>query len=133
MRPASGIWACLGWCLCVIGTADAADVRKCVGKTGNSYVSGACPPGTREAWARQVVAASTPAASRPSPVHADTRPARRKSGASVRQPRSSAKPSPERACEAAKRRRDELRDRDWYTLTYDQLSALDRRVARACR
>ncbi|HJR73717.1 MAG TPA: hypothetical protein VJ806_08770 [Luteimonas sp.] len=119
----------------MIGAADAADVRKCVGKAGNSYVSGTCPPGTREAWARQVVAEPTPAAApRPSRERGDTGPARRKSSAGHGRPRRSpAQPAPERACEAAKRRRDEVRDRDWYTLTYDQLSALDRRVARACR
>lgn len=133
MRSANGMWLCL--CLCIAGAADAADVRKCIGKAGNSYVSGACPPGTREAWMRQVVAESAPAAaSQASRAHAASGAARREPAAGRgRQRRASAPPAPERACEAAKRRRDEVRDRDWYTLTYDQLSALDRRVARACR
>ncbi|TKR29566.1 hypothetical protein FCE95_15665 [Luteimonas gilva] len=119
------------------GPADAADVRKCIGKGGNSYVSGACPPGMREAWVRQVVAEAAPAVdARTGRTRADraaTRSGKKAGGGHARQRRSSAQAPADRACEAAKRRRAEVRDRDWYTLTYEQLGALDRRVERACR
>lgn len=136
MRPGKAVWFfCMG--LCMAGVADAADVRKCIGKGGNSYVSGACPPGTREAWLRRVVAepvrAADPRASRTRADRAAPRSARKAADGHARQRRSSTQAAAERACEAAKRRRDEVRDRDWYTLTYEQLGALDRRVERACR
>lgn len=120
------------WLCAAGGIAAAGEVRKCGGREGHSYVSGDCPPGTREVWSRRiepepVVATGGPNPPRPTPEPAQRRPPR--AGAARR----AAPARKETACEAAKRRRDEIRDRDWYTITYERLSALDARVARACR
>ena len=120
--------------------ADAGEVRKCISPAGGNhhYVSGDCPAGTREVWMREV---------QPEPADAIAMQKRqaelnrwqqrsrgrgsagRSSGGRTKGPADKAG----RACETAKRRRDEVRDRDWYTLTLDQLRALDDRVAKACR
>lgn len=121
-----------------VAKAIAGEVRKCTHRDGSrTYVSGACPAGTREAWVRNV---------QPEPVTADTlrerqaelnrrqqrSRARGRSGVGS-QPGRTSRNNAAQACEAAKRRRGEVRDRDWYTLTLAQLRALDERVARACR
>lgn len=134
-RIAIIVWA---WLFATL-VAEAGEVRKCRSDAGHhTYVSGDCPLGTREVWTREI---------RPEPADAAAMQKhqaelnrwqqrnRRRGGPGrssgsrpqIRQDRAG------RACETAKRRRDEVRDRDWYTLTLDQLRALDDRVARACR
>lgn len=137
MRPGTGISIIACTCLFVAAAIDASEVRKCSARDGqSSYVSGDCPAGTREVWVREMkpepVAASEPkkAKSNRSPS-GERQQAGRHSGGGRRPPHAASKPG--QSCEAAKRRRDEVRDRDWYTLTLDQLRALDDRVARACR
>lgn len=132
--------AIIAWAwLSAVFVAEAGEVRKCRGDAGHHiYVSGDCPVGTREVWAREVQ--PEPA----DPVAMQKREAElnrwqqrsrgrggpgRNSGSQPQVRRDKA----DRACETAKRRRDEARDRDWYTLTLDQLRALDDRVAKACR
>lgn len=118
---------------------EAGELRKCSNHDGSHhhYVSGDCPAGTREVWVREV---------QPEPVDVVAM-QQRQAELNRWQPRSRARGGagrgsgrrPEgptdkanRACEAAKRRRDEVRDRDWYTLTLGQLRALDDRVAKSC-
>lgn len=121
-------------CLCAAGAVGAAELRKCEGKGGNSYVSGACPPGTREVWTRPVEPEPVVDTKREAAKQQRTA-ARSRSRSSNRgqRSRSAAQSTGPGSCEAAKRRRDDFRERHWYTITYEQLSALDQRVARACR
>lgn len=126
--------------LFTIVVADAGELRKCRSDAGghHHYVSGDCPAGTREVWMREV---------QPEPVDA-VAVQKRQAELNRWQQRSRARGAAGRgssgrsrgptdkagqACETAKRRRDEVRDRDWYTLTLDQLRALDDRVSKACR
>lgn len=142
MRPGMGVAIIVASAQLVAMTAEAGEVRKCRDDTGHpSYVSGACPPGTRELWLREVA---------PEPVPADDIPRRLRELRQwqERNQRSSARGYPSRrgfrsrpmpvdtqarACEKARRRRDEVRDRDWYTITIDRLRQLDDAVTRACR
>lgn len=128
------LWIVGAW-LGALAAADAGEgeARKCSGREGPSYVSGPCPPGTREVWTRRIESA---------PAAAPGRSQRRPAAEAPRKPRRAASAGrggrggatqKETSCEAAKRRRAEVRDRDWYTITYERLSALDERVARACR
>ena len=120
-------------CSVAVAGAGAGLVRKCSGRESHSYVSGACPPGTHEVWTRRVEL---------EPAAMDERKRGGPAAMAARKPRrppatghgqgTAGRPK-ETACDAAKRRRAEIRDRDWYTITYQRLSALDERVARACR
>lgn len=141
MRPGMGATILAGLVLLAATAAQADQVRKCSGRDGHhSYVSGACPPGTRQLWVLEVT---------PEPVAADE-PARRLAALEQWQWRQEQlrsrsmgvryrwRPRPRvdtaaRACDKARRRRDEIRDRDWYTVTIDRLRKLDEQVARACR
>ena len=114
-------------CLCAAGAVGATELRKCEGKGGNSYVSGACPPGTREVWRRAVEPEPAPA------VDKKREAKQQRTAGRGQRSRSAAQSAGPASCEAAKRRRDDFRDRHWYTITYEQLSALDQRVAQACR
>lgn len=131
VRVAIVAWA---W-LSLANSADAGDVRKCRDREGRySYVSGDCPAGTREIWVRQVQPEPVAEAARRNAEPKGRRQrSYRLSGAGSGHRTQDRKDKAGRACETAKRRRDEVRDRDWYTLTLDQLRALDERVARACR
>lgn len=120
-------------CLCAAGAVGATELRKCEGKGGNSYVSGACPPGTREVWTRSVEPEPAPAVDKKRETKQRTAARSRTSAGRGQRSRSAAQSAGPASCEAAKRRRDDFRDRHWYTITYEQLSALDQRVARACR
>ncbi|MCL1634753.1 hypothetical protein M2650_08935 [Luteimonas sp. SX5] len=137
MRIRTGVSLAVWACLFAAG-ADAGEVRKCEHRDGShSYVSGACPAGTRQAWVRDV---------EPEPVDADRLRERqtalnrwqqrsrvRGSSGGGSRPSQTSRNNAAKACETAKRRRNEVRDRDWYTLTLEQLRTLDDRVARACR
>jgi len=118
-------------------------VYKCVEPGGRAaYQSVPCRDGVTQAWAREVTV-SVPAA--PAPVAADegrrTVATRRSSAASspdlprshsraVARPRIDTRAA---ACETAKIRRADIRDRQWRTIRFDQLRELDEEVARACR
>lgn len=139
MGPAKRVAIILSAWLFATAVADAGELRKCRSDTSHhTYVSGDCPAGTREVWVREV---------QPEPVDATAMQKRqaelnrwqqrsRGKGGVGRGSRGRSQGATERtgrACETAKRRRDEVRDRDWYTLTLDQLRALDERVASACQ
>lgn len=140
MGPAKRIAILLTAWLFATAVVEAGELRKCSNRDGSHhhYVSGECPSGTREVWMREV---------QPEPVDAvalqkrqaelnrwqQRGRARRSAGRGSRGRSQGPADKAGRACETAKRRRDEVRDRDWYTLTLDQLRALDDRVAKACR
>ncbi|KFL37125.1 hypothetical protein [Arenimonas donghaensis] len=115
----------------------ATDLRKCVGATGAvSYQTLPCAEGARQAWVQPIKPGSAPpppksqASSRPrsqpspqAPAKTARRPApRRASAADLRRQR----------CEKARREADDLRDRLWNKLDFQQRSELDAKVARAC-
>lgn len=140
MGPAKRVAIIVSMWLFATVVADAGELRKCRSDTGghHHYVSGDCPAGTREVWMREMQPEPTDAVTlqkRQAELNRWQQHSRGRSGA--RRGSSSRMQGPTdkagRACETAKRRRDEVRDRDWYTLTLDQLRALDDRVAKACR
>jgi len=109
-------------------------IRKCVGPGGRTtYQSMPCSDGTTQAWSRDLPSAVPET---PLPPASDARrPAqttRRPVPSSRATPRS---PSETRAsaCDAAKARRADIRDRQWRSIRFDQLRELDDEVARACR
>lgn len=125
-------------CLQAMQDAMAGDVRKCIGGDGHpAYVSGLCPTGTREAWVREV--APEPDSPKDTQRRQDELrrwQSRRHAGTGRHGQagrRSASRSGGDKACEAAKHRRDEVRERDWYRMTFDTMSQLDAQVARACR
>lgn len=140
MGPAKRIAIILSTWLFTTVVADAGELRKCRSDAGghHHYVSGRCPAGTREVWMREVQPEPVDAVAlqkRQAELNRWQQRSRGRSGA-VRGSGGRTQGQTNRAgraCETAKRRRDEVRDRDWYALTLDQLRALDDRVARACR
>lgn len=124
----------------------ATQVHKCVAASGAvSYQSDACGEGQRTLWVRglDALAPLTPASALPRDgAAAATGPASRRTAP--------ARPSPPtrtatarranpahvnaaKRCEAARRAADETRHRQWSRLSFRERSALDARVARACR
>jgi len=109
------------------------ELRKCVAPGGaTSYQTAPCAEGATEAWSQPVQAEPV----RPAPRTAVGRLPVPRSAAGARAT-ATARPSPRdqrRArCDKARREADELRDRQWNRLGFDERSALDARVARACR
>ena len=128
-----GIGSLAAWVVLVSAPAGTADIRKCVDAQGRvSYQSTACAAGVDEAWVRRIDSVAVPAAPAATPPARpsarDAPPARR--AARVVAPRVDAGAA---RCDAARRRADERRDRDWNRLDFRQRSALDAEVARACR
>jgi hypothetical protein len=122
--------------LCAMPAAHAAapNLFKCVATDGaTSFQGQPCAAGTRQAWARTVVAAPAPASVA---RDFDTPPERKNRGPArvAANGRTNSRPgtsSPSR-CDAAKARRADLRDRHWRTIGVDQLRLLDDEVWRAC-
>ncbi len=135
MRSATcGGIAIFSICLVTAAVADAGEARKCSDRDGrSSYVSGACPAGTREIWVREFEPEPIDAAvAQKRRIEHEGRPSRAHGQGYRRPQRDSKRNRADRACETAKRHRDQVRDRDWYTLTLEQLRALDDKVARSC-
>ncbi|HEY9142740.1 MAG TPA: hypothetical protein VIM90_01745 [Arenimonas sp.] len=112
-----------------------AELRKCVAASGAvSYQSLPCAEGSRQAWVQPVKAEAEP---RPLPRSAQAAPQsreRRKPAPAVgkSQPRGGAAQARRQRCEKAREQADELRDRLWNKLDFQQRSELDAKVARAC-
>lgn len=112
-----------------------AELRKCVTASGAvSYQSLPCAEGSRQAWVQPVKAEAEP---RPLPRPAQAAPQsreRRKPAPAVgkSRPRGGAAQARRQRCEKAREQADELRDRLWNKLDFQQRSELDAKVARAC-
>lgn len=108
-------------------------LRKCVAPGGATrYQTAPCGEGDTEAWSQPVQPEPPRPAARPSGQAAPTRPATARAPRAA-SPRASAREARRQRCERARREADEQRDRFWNRLTFDQRSALDAKVARACR
>lgn len=111
-----------------------AELRKCVAASGAvSYQSLPCAEGSRQAWVQPVKAEAAPRPlPRPAQAAAQAR-ERRKPAPAVgkSRPRGGAEARRQR-CEKAREQADELRDRLWNKLDFQQRSELDAKVARAC-
>ena len=117
-------------------TAASPNLFKCVGGRGEvSFQSTPCTGGDRIAWARNVAPepprapASGPSGGARARSSAVSR-SRSSSGGAASRASRSAGPS---TCDAAKARRADLRERQWRTISFDQLRSLDDEVARACQ
>lgn len=123
--------------LMVSAPPSAAELRKCVGATGAvSYQTLPCADGSRQAWVQPIKPGSAPPPPRPeTPERPRGKSAAKPSlkagrGAAPRRP--SAADIRRQRCEKARREADELRDRLWNKLDFQQRSDLDAKVARAC-
>ncbi|MBW8311516.1 MAG: hypothetical protein K0M64_05715 [Rhizobium sp.] len=105
-------------------------LRKCVAADGAvSYQALPCAEGSEQRWAQPVKPdpVSAPRAAAPAERTAASR-----TRAGVADPARPRRDPRRERCEAARRDADEQRDRLWNRLTFDQRSALDAKVARAC-
>lgn len=120
--------------LLVSTASPTAELRKCVAASGAvSYQSLPCAEGSHQAWVQPVKAEAEPhprplsspkreqAQSKPAPAAGKARP-RGGGAAQARRLR----------CDKARQEADELRDRLWNKLDFQQRSDLDAKVARAC-
>lgn len=115
----------------------AAELRKCVGATGAvSYQTLPCAQDSRQAWVQPIKRGSAPRS--PSP-ESSKRPGRQsspkvpaKAARRAAPRRASAAELRRQRCEKARREADELRDRLWNKLDFQERSELDAKVARAC-
>lgn len=120
--------------LLLSAASPGADLYKCVAPSGAvSYQSLPCAEGSRQAWVQPVKA--EPSARPRAPKARSELRARRSPAPRVRK----ARPRPpseahkrRQRCEKARREADELRDRLWNKLDFQQRSDLDAKVARAC-
>lgn len=105
-------------------------LRKCVAADGAvSYQALPCAEGSEQRWVQPVKPDPAPVrGAAPAAERAGT-PRPRAFVADAPRPRRDPR---KQRCEAARREADEERDRLWNRLTFDQRSALDARVARAC-
>jgi hypothetical protein len=105
-------------------------LRKCVAADGAvSYQALPCAAGSEQRWVQPVKPDPAPAPRAAAPPERAAAPRVRAGAAEPPRPRRD--PRRER-CEAARRKADEQRDRLWNRLSFDQRSALDAQVARAC-
>lgn len=123
--------------LLLAAAPPAAELRKCVGATGAvSYQTIPCAEDARQAWVQPIKRGSAPPP--PGPEASDPRQARPapRVAAKAARPgaprRASAADIRRQRCEKARREADELRDRLWNKLDFQQRSDLDAKVARAC-
>lgn len=105
-------------------------LRKCVAADGAvSYQALPCAEGSQQHWVQPVKPDPVSAPRTAPPAEPAAAPRARAGAADSPRPRRD--PRKER-CEAARREADEQRDRLWNRLGFDQRSALDAKVARAC-
>jgi len=139
MRPVLVVFLLMSWLPVAAAAAGLASVVKCLSADGRAiYQATPCGAGMTQAWSREIPSREPPP-SAPGVV-ADRRRRVAESAsdaATVRgRPRADAAPPQDpkvRACETAKLRRADRRDRHWRTIRFDELRALDDEVARACR
>lgn len=120
--------------LLLSAASPGADLYKCVAASGAvSYQSLPCAEGSHQAWV-QPVKAEPPARQRAPKARAEPR-QRRGPAPTARKarPRPPSDAQKRRLrCEKARREADDLRDRLWNKLDFQQRSDLDAKVARAC-
>jgi hypothetical protein len=120
--------------LLLSAASPGADLYKCVAASGAvSYQSLPCAEGSRQAWV-QPVKAEAPARQRAAKARAEPR-QRRAPAPAARKARSRPPSDAQKRrlrCEKARREADDLRDRLWNKLDFQQRSELDAKVARAC-
>lgn len=121
--------------LLLSAASPGADLYKCVAPSGAvSYQSLPCAEDSRQAWVQPVKA--EPSARPHAKKEARSEPrVRRRPAPTVRKarPRPPSEAHKRRLrCEKARREADELRDRLWNKLDFQQRSDLDAKVARAC-
>ncbi|GGA66310.1 hypothetical protein GCM10011521_00500 [Arenimonas soli] len=116
-----------------------AELRKCVAASGAvSYQTLPCADGSHQAWVQPVKAESAPrprTASAPPAAGPDRGQARRRPSPAAGKARAHGAGTAQARrlrCEKARRQADDLRDRLWNKLDFQQRSELDARVARAC-
>lgn len=145
MRMQWMAWAVLGMALwaCTVD-AMAAELRKCRLNSGaHAYVSdAACPAGSREQWQRSIVAdpGQDDDVKRRRKEVADWQASNRQSMARARNATRTTRSTGTRTadatdarCNAARKRRDRSRDREFMRMTYERMQRLDQDVADACR
>ncbi len=121
---------------------DASELSRCIGRGGAiSYVSGACPTGSRTDWHQELVPAKPmvmDAYARARMADAREWQARNRAEVSslVRSQNARGRGRGSRTvdrCAQAKKRRDRTRDREFRSMTYDRAVSLDDQVREACR
>ncbi|MBS0216503.1 MAG: hypothetical protein JSR50_12215 [Proteobacteria bacterium] len=126
------------------GHAWAGEVHQCLGQGGAvSYVDGDCPAGTRAGWTRSYdddrVGQARSIRQRQLETLEWQRSNRAEVSAMMRVRRSGGRvASTGRGdgmdrCQRSRHRRDRIRDREFQTMTYDRMVALDDGVREACR
>lgn len=122
--------------LLVSAASPSTELRKCVAASGAvSYQTLPCAEGSHQAWAQPVKAEAEPPPRAATPPEPARKQARRKPlpAAGKARPRAGGAAQARRLrCDKARKEADELRDRLWNKLDFQQRSELDAKVARAC-
>ncbi|GAB2663229.1 hypothetical protein [Arenimonas aestuarii] len=120
--------------LLLSSASPGAELRKCVAASGAvSYQTLPCAEGSRQAWVQpvKVEAAPRPHAA-PAQGAAPVRGRLPSAAGKARARGSELAQARRQRCDKARAAADELRDRLWNKLDFQQRSALDAKVARAC-
>ncbi len=139
MRPVLVVFLLMSGLPVAAGATGVASVVKCLAADGRVvYQATPCGAGMTQAWSREMRFKQAPATApgevpdrpgrvaKPAPDTTAIRGRSRADAAPAQDPKA-------RACESAKVRRADRRDRHWRTIRFDELRALDDEVARACR
>ena len=122
--------------LLVAAASPGAELRKCVAPSGAvSYQSLPCAEGSQQAWVQPVKAEAEPPPRAATPPAKARKQARREpvpAAGKVRPRAGGAAQARRLRCDKARQEADELRDRLWNKLDFQQRSELDAKVARAC-
>ena len=136
------------WVLIVLlalgcGSAMAGEVHQCLGRNGAvSYVDGDCPAGTQAGWTRSYDDDRAGQARSIRQRQMETLEWQRSNRAEVSammRVRRGGRVASARSwdgmnhCERSRQRRSRIRDREFQTMTYDRMVALDDGVREACR
>ncbi len=125
------------------GNAWAGEVHQCLGQGGAvSYVDGDCPAGTRAGWIRSYDddrAGQVRAIRQRQLETLEWQRSNRAEIAAMMRVRRGGRAASVRSgdgldrCQRTRHRRDRIRDREFRTMTYDRMVALDDGVREACR
>jgi hypothetical protein len=122
--------------LLLSAASPGAELRKCVAPSGAvSYQTLPCAEGSQQAWVQPVKAEAEPPPRAAAPQEKARKQVRREPApaAGKSRPRAGGAARARRLrCEKARQEADELRDRLWNKLDFQQRSDLDAKVARAC-
>lgn len=124
------------------GNARAGEVHQCLGQGGVvSYVDGDCPTGTRAGWIRSYDddrAGQARSIRQRQMETLEWQRSNRAEIAAMMRVRRGGRVASVRGdgldrCQRTRHRRDRIRDREFQTMTYDRMVALDDGVREACR